>query len=144
MDKKLTGSCLCGACEVLVRPAEDKMHACHCDMCRAWTGSSLMAVKVMPGDLEAEGPVRTRATSAWAERAWCDECGSSLFYRVTAAGPYQGVTHVATGLFENAGGLTLASEIYTDHRPDGYAFAGELPGMTEAEVMAKFAGEDNE
>ena len=55
MDKKLTGHCLCGACEVIIRPAEGKMHACHCDMCRAWTGSSLMAVKVLPGDLEAKG-----------------------------------------------------------------------------------------
>lgn len=143
MDKKLTGYCLCGACEVIIRPAEDKMHACHCDMCRAWTGSSLIAVKVLPGDLEAKGPVRTRATSAWAERGWCDDCGSSLFYRVTASGPYQGVTHVATGLFKNAGGLMLASEIYTDYRPDGYAFAGELHGMTEAEVMAKFAEGDD-
>ncbi len=139
MDSQLNGSCLCGACDVIIRPAEDKMHACHCDMCRAWTGSSLIAVRAMPGDLETRGPVRTRATSAWAERGWCDECGSSLSCRVTAPGPYQGVAHVAAGLFPNAGGLTLASEIYVDRRPDGYAFAGELHGMTEAEVMAKLA-----
>lgn len=137
----LTGKCLCEACTVTIKPAEDHMHACHCDMCRAWTGSTLMAVKVDPGDMQIDGPVKTRATSDWAERAWCDDCGSSLFYRVTAPGPYQNVAHVATGLFPNAGGLRLSGELYTDRRPSGYNFAGELHGMTAAEVEAMFAGE---
>ena len=137
----LTGACLCGACKVTITPAEDHMHVCHCDMCRAWTGSSLMAVKVEPGKMEIDGPVRMRATSDWAERGWCDDCGSSLFYRVTAPGPYEGVAHVATGLFENAGGLKLTGELYTDKRPAGYAFAGDLHGMTKAEVEAMFGGE---
>ena len=100
-----------------------------------------MAVMVKPGDMQIEGPVRTRATSDWAERAWCDSCGSSLFYRVTAEGPYKGVAHVATGLFEDAGGLPLTNELYVDRRPSGYAFAGELGGMTKAEVEAMFGGE---
>ena len=139
---QLKGACLCGACKVTITPAEDHMHACHCDMCRAWTGSSLMAVKVNPGDMQIDGPVRTRATSDWAERAWCDDCGSSLFYRVTSPGPYEQVAHVATGLFENAGGLTLTGELYTDRRPSGYAFVGELHGMTKAEVEAMFGGEE--
>ena len=58
MAKTLTGSCLCGECTVTISPAEDHMHVCHCDMCRAWTGSALMAVKVMPGDMDIEGPVQ--------------------------------------------------------------------------------------
>ena len=139
---ELNGKCLCGACKVTITPAEDHMHVCHCDMCRAWTGMSLMAVKVMPGDLRIEGPARTRATSAWAERSWCDDCGSSLSYRVTAPGPYEGVAHVSTGLFENAGGLKLTGELYTDRRPEGYSFAGELNGMTTAEMEAAFGGGD--
>ena len=138
---ELNGACLCGACKVTITPAEDHMHVCHCDMCRAWTGSALMAVMVKPGDMQHEGPVRTRATSPWAERAWCDDCGSSLFYRVTEDGPYKDVAHVATGLFEDAGGLPLTNELYVDRRPSGYAFAGELTGMTKAEVEAMFGGD---
>ena len=141
---KLSGKCLCDACAVEIVPAEQALHVCHCDMCRAWTGMALMAVKVMPGDLKIEGPVRTRQTSAWAERAWCDECGSALFYRVTAEGPYHGVAHVASGLFENAGGLLLTGELYTDKRPGGYSFAGNLHGMTQAEVEAMFSGEGDQ
>ena len=101
----------------------------------------LMSIQVAPGDLTLDGPARTRQTSPWAERCWCDECGSALFYRVTAESPYQGVAHVAAGLFENAGGLPLTSELYTDKRPTGYDFAGALHGMTKAEVEAMFSGE---
>lgn len=33
----------------------------------------------------------------------------------------------------------LATEIYIDHKPAGYAFAGDHPQLTEAETLAKFA-----
>lgn len=139
MVTKLNGNCLCGAVTVSAKPAETTMHVCHCDMCRAWTGTGLMAFQVNPGDLEMSGPVKTRATSGWAERAWCDDCGSSLYYRVTAPGPYEGTAHVASGLFADAGGLKLTGELYVDKRPSGYEFAGELNGMTKAEVEAMFS-----
>lgn len=140
MSNELNGACLCGACKVTITPAENHMHVCHCDMCRAWTGSALMAVQVNPGDLAVTGPERRRATSDWAERAWCDDCGSSLYYRVTADGPYKDVAHVAVGLFANAGGFPLVSELYVDSRPEGYSFAGNLKGITRAEMEAMFAG----
>ena len=103
----------------------------------------MMAVKVDPGDLVESGPIRSRQTSPWAERAWCNECGSSLYYRVTADGPYQGVAHVATGMFEDGAGLKLTNELFVDRRPSGYSFAGNLPGMTKAEVEAMFGGGDS-
>ncbi len=141
MAKTIDGQCLCGACKVTITPAEDHMHACHCDMCRAWTGSTMMAVRAGGDAVEVTGPVRTRPTSDWAERAWCDDCGSGLYYHVTAEGPYHDNYHVSSGLFPDAGGLKLTGELFTDKRPSGYAFAGELKGMTEAEVMAMFGGD---
>jgi len=140
-ESKLDGSCLCGAVRVTATPLGDSMHVCHCDMCRAWTGTALMSFKADPGTFEATGPVRKRATSDWAERAWCDECGSSLYYRVTAPGPHFDMHHVASGLFADAGGLTLNNELFVDKRPGGYRFAGDLPGMTQAEVEALFGGD---
>ena len=140
MVTTLNGNCLCGAVTVTATPAEDHMHICHCDMCRAWTGSGLIAFRVEPGKLDLTGPVKVRATSDWAERAWCDDCGSSLFYRVTAPGPHEGTAHVASGLFPDAGGLRLTGELYVDKRPAGYAFKGDLHGMTKAEVEAMFGG----
>ena len=135
----IEGQCLCGAVHLRAEPAEPHLHACHCGMCRRWTGLAFVAFPARPGGVEAAGPVRTRAFSDWAERAWCDECGSALWYEVTADGPVKGTRYVAAGLFENAGGFTLASEIYIDRKPAGYAFAGEHPVKTQAEVEAAFA-----
>ncbi|NNE81779.1 MAG: GFA family protein [Silicimonas sp.] len=138
---QLNGQCLCGACKITMTPASNEMHICYCDMCRAWTGVGMMAIQAAGDSITVEGPVKTRTTSEWAERAWCDDCGSALYYHVTAEGPYHDNYHVASGLFPNAGGTKLVGELFTDKRPSGYAFAGDLKGMTEAEVMATFGGE---
>ena len=140
MSDELNGKCLCGACTVSLSPASETMHVCHCDMCRAWTGLAMMAIPAEPGSLKIIGPVKKRATSEWAERAWCDECGSNLYYHVTAEGPYHDSYSVSSGLFPDAGGLRLTGEFFTDKRPSGYAFAGDLKGMTEAETIAFFGG----
>ena len=140
MSETLNGKCLCGACEISLKPAKDHMHVCYCDMCRAWTGVGMMAIAAEPGSLQISGLVKRKATSDWAERAWCDACGSNLYYHVTAEGPYHDNYHVSSGLFPDAGGLKLTGEMFTDKRPSGYAFAGKLDGMTEAEVMEVFGG----
>ncbi|MEM8790704.1 MAG: GFA family protein [Pseudomonadota bacterium] len=134
----MTGKCMCGAVTLTVIPAEQMIHACHCDWCRAWTGSAFMAVKAEDGDVSAEGPVKTLASSPWAERSWCDACGSGLWYRVTAPGPYHGEYHVAAGLLPDTAGFTLGSEIYHDRKPEGWAYAGDAKKMTKAEIEAFF------
>ncbi|MEM7236407.1 MAG: GFA family protein [Pseudomonadota bacterium] len=139
---RLTGRCLCGATTLTITPAERHIHACHCGMCRSWTSSAFMGLSVAPDDLEHLGPVRASATSDWAERAWCDGCGSALWYRVTAPGPYSGVYHVAAGLFEGAGAFPMNGELYIDKKPAGYAFAGDHKTYTEAQVQAMFAPDE--
>ena len=136
------GRCLCGAVSFEAEPPKPAMHACHCEMCRRWTGSALLAVMV-PADalrLTGEEHVRRLQSSDWAERAWCDRCGSGLWYRVTAEGPAQGQYHMPAGLFDEPDRFELRSEIYIDRKPAGYAFAGERKRLTKAEVEAEFGG----
>jgi hypothetical protein len=47
---------------------------------------------------------------------------------------------MAVGAFDDPNAFTLAGELYVDHQPRGYAFAGNLQRMTEADVLAQFAG----
>ncbi len=138
MSETLKGQCLCGAVTVTATPAKPEISACHCGMCRRWSSGMMIAFQAAPG-VEADGPVRSYVSSDWAERAFCDTCGSALWYRVTAPGPHQGQTHVAAGLFDDATGAPLTAEIFIDRKPAGYALAGDHPRMTEAEVMAMFA-----
>jgi hypothetical protein len=133
----MKGTCLCGAVSVTFEAAADKLSACHCEMCRRWTGSALLEIDAKPGSLVYEGPVRTYASSDWAERAWCDACGSTLWYHRTLPGHDH--YSISAGLVEDAGGLTLGTEIYIDVKPRGYAFAGDHETKTKAEIEAGFA-----
>lgn len=136
-----TGGCLCGAVRYRIAAVPDHADACHCGMCRKWSGGVFLAVAVAPGDLifENEDNLACYPSSDWAERAFCKTCGSSLFYRLTVPGPHRGACHVGIGSLDDPSDLPLVSEIFIDEKPDGYAFAGETRKMTAAEVMAMFA-----
>ena len=136
--RDVSGQCMCGAVKVTATLAREAVVACHCDMCRRWTSSMLMTVAVEPGH-SVEGPVKQFTSSDWAERAFCADCGSALWYRVTAPGPMHGQAQMAAGLFDDAAGANLKLELYVDRKPQGYAFAGERRQMTEAEVYAMYA-----
>lgn len=133
---------MCGAVTFTAEPPALELHACHCDMCRRWTGGALLAVAIPPGAILLRGgeDIRRIQSSEWAERAWCDKCGSHLFYRLTADGPFKGQYHVSFGLFDTPEAFSFASEIYIDRKPEVFAFAGQRKTMTKDEVEAKWAG----
>lgn len=134
---RIDGKCLCGAVTVSIVPANTSLHACHCDMCRAWAGSTFMAVEAKKDSLKVDGPVKVFSSSDWAERAWCDTCGSSLWYKLTVPGHEN--YGLNSGLFPDAGGTVLDLEYYIDKKPAGYDFAGEHARLTRAEVEVMFA-----
>lgn len=133
----MRGSCLCGAVRFEAEPTDRHCHACHCEMCRRWTGSAMLAVPVDPAALrwESEAAIRVFRSSDWAERGFCATCGSTLFYRLRDGG----ACFLALGLFDEPDALPLASEIYIDRKPSAFAFAGERKRMTKAEVEAEWA-----
>lgn len=115
------GHCLCGACRVRVDGPLGDLSACHCDMCTRWSGSVQMGFEVAADRLDVEGPIKRYRSSAIAERAWCDDCGSALWL----SGPDMSVVEIVPGLFENAGGARLARIVYADRCPDGFALTGD-------------------
>ena len=137
-----TGGCLCGAVRFQARDVPDDFGACHCPMCRRWTGSALLGVSVPEGNVVWAGGehIRVYPSSSWAERAFCARCGSGLWFRVTQESEWSGVLELPIGLFDDPGGLTMTSEIYIDTKPDSFAYAGEGRAlMTRADCVAKFA-----
>ena len=133
----MDGQCMCGAVTLTVTPAIQELHACHCEMCRRWTGSAFVEVDVLSDAMRFSGPVKTIKSSDWAERAWCDTCGSNLWYKITLPGHER--YSVSAGLFDDAGGFALTKEIYIDRKPGGYALSGVHETKTKAEVEAMFA-----
>lgn len=139
-----TGSCLCGAVTFRIEDAPAECGACHCGMCRKWSGGVYLGLHVPAGGATFAGEERITVykSSDWAERGFCSTCGSSLFYRVTAPGPHRGDMHFGLGTLDDPGGISLAEEIFIDEKPEGYAFEGHRKTMTAAEVFAMFAPPD--
>ena len=136
--RRLEGQCLCGRVRLAATVRE--IDACHCGQCRKWNGGPAFAldsggaVEV----LEGEAHIKTYASSEWAERAFCAECGSGLWYRLTLEGPAKGYTTAMAGLFEGLEAVPFAKEIFVDDQPGWYGFAGERPRLTGAEAVAMF------
>ncbi len=127
-----TGKCLCGAVKFAAESVDAHVHACHCSMCRGWTGGPMLAATVQNITFEGEAHIKRFASSEWAERGFCTECGTSLFYHLKEPGMYM----MATGTFDNSEQFGLAGEIYVDEKPSGYNFAGDHPRLTGEEFLA--------
>lgn len=136
------GGCLCGAVRFSAGLTRREFGACHCKMCRRWTGSALLGMTCAIGNVDWTGSehIATLQSSPWAMRAWCRECGSNLYFRVTAEGPYSGEIELPIGLFDDSSGLTMTNEIYIDHKPDSFAYAGKgRKLMTRQDCLEKFS-----
>jgi len=136
-----TGQCLCGAVQFTVSDIATGFGACHCEMCRRWTGSALLAITVPAADITFEGRenVATRQGSEWAERGWCEKCGSGIWYRLKAEGSDEAADyHIPVGLLDDADGLVLRRQIYIDRKPDGFSYAQATINKTAAEVQHLF------
>ena len=136
-----TGGCMCGAVRYTLREEPVKMGACHCSMCRRWSGGIYLGCETKPDSMKFEGAenLTLYKSSDWAERGFCKKCGSNLFYRVTVEGPMNGVYHFGAGTLDDADGLQLEHELFIDLKPNGYSFEQDTHQMTKADVEAMFA-----
>lgn len=129
------GQCLCGAVRFTVDSVDPHHHACHCGMCRRWTGGPLLAASVSGATFEGQENITVYDSSDWAERGFCRHCGANLFYRLKQIDQYA----ICIGSFDDSTQFKLIGEYFIDQKPDGYDFAGDHPRLTEAETIAKFS-----
>ena len=145
MTAERTGRCLCGAVRISVTDAVTDLAACHCEMCRRWTGLALVCLGVAERNLRVEGAgnVASYRSSDWAERCFCRTCGSTLWYHLTAPGP-EHTHYVAAGLLDDLSGMTLSHEIFYDRKPAAFTFAGDTTRSTEADFFASMSASPEE
>ena len=131
------GRCLCGAVTLTTGTAEKDVGACHCNMCRQWCSGPLIALNCGT-DVSISGAesISVFDSSEWAERAFCNRCGSSLFYRLKHSGEHI----VSAGLFEDADDLNFATQVFIDEKPPFYSFAENTKNLTGPEVFALYGG----
>lgn len=139
MDDRFSAAatCLCGAVTIRAAAVSSKADACHCGMCRKWGGGPLLAVDAgKEVSFEGEANLTVFNSSEWAERGFCNRCGTHLFYHLKDLDQYI----IPAGLFTDLEGrFELTHQIFIDHKPAFYEFANSTSNLTEAEVIAQFA-----
>lgn len=131
----ISGKCLCGAVTFTAQADSPHLGACHCSMCRKWTGGPLLEVECgISVQFEGEENIRVYDSSEWGERGFCSKCGSSLFYRVKE----NGSTGIAAGLIDNMSGFSMIAQVCIDDKPPYYSFAEKTREITCAEMFALF------
>jgi len=132
------GQCLCGKVQFTSEPVSD-IGICHCETCRRWGGSPGFAAHLSgTPDISGGELITWYESSEWAERGFCSNCGSNLFYRLKGEPPKY---FVMAGTYDDQSGFRLNGQIFIDEKPDFYDFAGDIPSMTGAEVFAMYADE---
>jgi hypothetical protein len=140
-NEKLKGSCLCKAVSIEATPVDNSVGACHCDMCRRWSGGPLLVMDCGTGNISFAGEqnVKIYNSSDWAERGFCSTCGTHLFYRLKKQNQYM----VPVGLFDSQlvselPNLEFDHQIFIEEKPGYYDFANETTNMTGEEVFKMF------
>ena len=125
----INGQCLCGAVKLSGDIADPETHACHCQMCQRWFGGPALGVAAASIEFSGNENISTYDSSEWAERGFCNRCGSNLFYRLKAQNQYI----LFTGTFDDPSPFKLTGEIFIDSKPDSYDFAGDHKRLTGEE-----------
>lgn len=129
------GTCLCKSVSLSTSSMDTNVGVCHCSMCRKWSAGPFLAVDCKQ-DLKIEGEdyISIFNSSEWAERGFCKNCGTALFYRLKESGQYI----VSAEIFEETE-LNFDHQIFIDEKPEYYSFSNETKNMTGAEVFAAHA-----
>lgn len=131
----VSGHCLCGAVSYRATASSLDVSACHCGMCRRWTGGPLIYIHV------DDKPVFTGAeqigvfrSSDIGERGFCRTCGSILFWKTAEKDSYT----FTAGTLDDQSRLTFTREIFIDDKPAYYDFANETERLTGAQSAATY------
>lgn len=136
MNDQISGSCLCKVVQFSFEADESIFDVCHCSMCRKWAGGPGFGVNAKnPVKYSGEENIQIYQSSDWAERAFCKNCGTHLFYRLRD----KSFINIPLGTIDNNVDFKFHLQIYIDSKPKNYTFADETACMTEAQVLAAFA-----
>jgi hypothetical protein len=117
-----TGSCLCGAVSFEVHGTLRPTIACHCIQCRKQTGSYMSATACADSELvlTRQDGLKWFRSSPEAQRGFCKECGSVLFWKQDGSD----TTSISAGAIDGASGALLEGHIFCKSAGDYYVIAG--------------------
>ena len=124
-ERHLTGGCLCGAVTFSVKGRMREVVACHCSQCRKQTGNFFATTNAAEADVTftKTSGLKWFRSSDVAERGFCHECGSILFWRRFDSETIS----ITAGSLDGKTGLYICEHIYVADKPDWYEITDGKP-----------------
>ncbi len=121
----LKGGCLCGCVEYEVHGQLRDVVNCYCDQCRKSSGNFVAATAVSEVQLSIlRGDGLAWYSNKLANRGFCRECGSSLFWLPQ---PADGLIRIMAGTLQKDTGLRVAAQVFVNQRSDFQELFGDAP-----------------
>lgn len=135
MSKIHKASCDCGAVSFEVELKDTAVTACHCASCQKISSSFFTCVHY-DGEVDFKGAenIQIYDSSAWAQRAFCNKCGSNIYYKTKSAPQYS----LAAGLFDDKASFDLKTQYFIDIKPHYIGLTAETDNMTRKECFDKW------
>jgi hypothetical protein len=122
-----SGGCLCGGVRYEVAGPLRAVVCCHCSQCRRASGHFVAATSAPSARIRliSADSLTWYASSAEAERGFCQRCGGNLFWRRTIGD--RDTTSIMAGTLDTPTGLAVAEHIFVADKSDYYAIADGAP-----------------
>ncbi|WP_068083480.1 GFA family protein [Polycladidibacter stylochi] len=123
---EVKGSCLCGEIRLTMRNLAEVSSSCHCGQCRKWGSGPFICAEVEEDDLAISDPkdyVGIYEASEYARRAFCKNCGSSLYWHGHKLQGHEKTYSISLGLIEGPTDVKEGRHIFCQSKGDYYDIA---------------------
>jgi hypothetical protein len=132
-----SGGCLCGAVRYETHGVLRPVVMCHCKQCQRQTGSVMAATASRLQDfrLLAQEPLRWFAASSEAQRGFCANCGSTLFWQAHG----RDYVSIAAGTLDDTRGLHIACHIFVADKGAYYEIEDDTPHIEDGNFKVSWS-----
>ena len=118
----LIASCLCGGIKFKTKGYHRNIYNCHCVQCVKTHGhhAAYTCVKEKNIKFIKKRTLKWFISSKKGKRGFCNKCGASIFYKVTAKKIGNEDLHISAGMFKKPLKLKTIANIYTKSKLDYY------------------------
>ena len=136
----LTGSCLCGAIRFHADAPLLFLAHCHCRWCRRAHGAGFVTwTGVAAERVHLDGALTWYRSSARSERGFCGRCGSTLFFRSSAA---PGELHIAAANVDTGLDRAPSAHIFVEQKAPWITLPDDLPALRgDHPALAAYTGD---
>ena len=128
MDEVISGSCLCGAVRFQVTLPFRRAGVCHCSRCRKHSGSAAGIQGRVPRKqfrlASGDDLIRVFRPEGGAAKAFCMECGSSLFGGTWPDGPE---VSIRFGVLDGDPGIRPQEHTFVENKAVWHEIKDDLP-----------------